>query len=286
VIVVFYSLVADADGTRERQWIRSVRSLRQHNDQVRIILCLYGDARAQTLAAAGQAGVEVRRLGTFHDAFGDIPGHWRAALSTVPTLHKPLSLRSLAADSFDRLIYLDCDTYLFGDIADLAARYNECDWYAREEYLDAGRLGELSRREGLVPVYPYNTGVVLFTASLVRTLATLSDDFVWYAWRLLLGLCLWRPDLVDDGLVNLVVDRSGAAEHKMALPYPCDNSWVMDEIATCLTLGRVPGLTQGLLDQADVVQGDEYAIRSAQTIVAHYFTSREDRFMAHLGRTG
>lgn len=138
MIVIYYSLLADADGTCERQWARSVQSLRKYNRDVTVVLCLYGIARRETFAAADREGVHVRPMGEFADALGDVPRHWRDALSAVPTLHKLLSLRNLVdTNSLSRLVYLDCDTFCFGDVADLAARYTGCDWYAREEYRHA-----------------------------------------------------------------------------------------------------------------------------------------------------
>ena len=284
MIVIYYSLLADADGTCERQWARSVQSLRRYNRDVTVVLCLYGIARRETFAAADREGVHVRPMGEFADALGDVPGHWRDALSAVPTLHKLLSLRDLVdTNSLSRLVYLDCDTFCFGDVGDLAARYTGCDWYAREEYRHAPTLGDITSREGLILVPPYNTGVVLLTAELAHTLVTLLDDFVWYAWRLLLGICLWRPELIHNpAFRKLVRQHSSVGERRIALAYPCDSFWIMEEVATCLTLGRIPGLTHGLLDRKDVTQGYEYKTRSSTTVVAHYFHSREARFFARV----
>jgi hypothetical protein len=288
VTAVYYSLVPDHDGARERQWARSVRSLRRHNRDVPVTLCLYGGARPETLATAERAAITVRPMGSFADALGDIPGHWRDALAGFPTLHKLLSLRGLpGTEAPGRLIYLDCDTYFDGDLADLAGRYSQCDWYAREEYQEPTGLEDIARAEGLVPVRPYNTGVILMDAGLARTLITLLDDFIWYAWRLLLGLCLRQPDLMwDRELTELVLARASAAERRLALPYPGVSAWILEEVATWLTLGRVPGLTHDLLRPPDVIQDGEYTAYPAGFIVAHYYTNNESEFVAHLDGAG
>ncbi|MGO8882956.1 MAG: hypothetical protein ACLPUO_11170 [Streptosporangiaceae bacterium] len=297
---VYYSLTCDANGPHELQWTRSVDSLRRHNRDIDVTLCLYGPARANTLQAAERAGVRILAMGNYAEAFGDIPEHWRRALSRYPTMHKLLSLRRFAAEpALDELIYLDCDTYLFGDVAELAARYSRCHWYAREEpgstrshygynpsYLNENALAGLARSEGLVHVPPYNTGVFVLKASLVRMLVTLLDDFSWYAWRLLLGACLWQPHLVDDrGLLDFVHATAGAGERRLALPYPSSNFWIIEQIATWLTLGRVPDLTHDVLERPDVVQADEYLTQAPGYLVAHYFSVGEERFVARLGAT-
>src|SRR5712692_9913877 len=118
MIAAYYSLATDPSGTRERQWALSVESLRRYNQDVSVVLCQYGGARPEVIETASRAGVEIIPMGEFTDALGDIPPHWRSALATIPTLHKLLSLRRLlAAESLTRLIYLDCDTYFFGDVA-------------------------------------------------------------------------------------------------------------------------------------------------------------------------
>jgi hypothetical protein len=297
MIAVYYSLAADPSGTREWQWGRSVQSLRRYNPDVCVLLFLYGGARAELVDIADRTGVQIVPMGEFAGALGDIPSHWRDALSRFPTLHKLLSLRGLrAAGSFGQLVYLDCDTYLFGDVADLTAGYGHCDWYAREEpgssrshygydpsYVDEQALGAIAHSQGLIQVPPYNTGVMVLHADLARTLVTLLDDFIWYAWRLLVGMCLWSPWLLgNDAVGHLVRAVSGPGDRKLALPYPSSNPWIIEEIATWLTLGRVPGLSHDTLRRPEVAQGEEYAGWPQGLIVAHYYTTAQDRFFAHL----
>ena len=298
----YYSLLADGQGVRERQWAHSVRSLRRHNADIPVVLCLYGGARAETFATAREAQVHVEQMGEYPAAFGDIPGHWRDALAGNPTLHKLLSLRCLATYGTP-LVFLDCDTYFFGDIVRLLVQYGDLDFCAREEpltlrsaegidwtYIDGSALAALALAEGLLVIPAYNTGVMLLSAALARTLVTLLDDFIWYAWRLLHGACLWRPDLVGDyDLVGLVRSRSGPSERRLALPYPAASLWISEQIATWLTLGRVPALAHDALLQGDVAQGDEWPAPDRERdgpILAHYFTSGEARFFAHLAGTG
>jgi hypothetical protein len=284
MITVYYSIAADPQGIRERQWALSVRSLRRHNPDINVVLCLYGEASQETLAAARAADVHVLLMGELVGALGDVPRHWRDALSANRTLHKLLSLRGLlASDGLARLVYLDCDTYFFGDVAGLAQRYDRCDWYAREEYLNEEALAGIASAEGLISIPPYNTGVIVMSAQLARTLVTLLDDFLWYAWRLLVGVCLWQPQLLgDDALTQFVRTSAGAGERRLALRYPCDNVWILEEVATWLTLGRVPGLTHDRLRPPDVLQGDECIALPGNATVAHYFTYAEARFLAQL----
>jgi hypothetical protein len=297
MIAVYYSLSFDPSAVRDWQWARSVESLRRYNQDVTIVLFLYGGARPEIMDVAGRAGVQVVPMGEFAEALGDIPPHWREALAAFPTFHKLLSLRGLpAADSFSHFIYLDCDTYFFGDVARLAAEDRPCDWYAREEpgssrshygydprYLDEQALAAIARSQGLVPVPPYNTGVMVFRADLVRTLVTLLEDMIWYAWRLMVGMCLWSPGVLgDEALGHRVRASAGPGDRRLALPYPSSNSWIIDEVATWLTLGRIPGLSHDMLQPAEVTQGEEYSGWPDRLIVAHYYTVGQDRFFTRL----
>jgi len=294
---VYYSIACDDHRVHERQWARSVESLRRHNDRMDVVLCLYGAPSVETLAVARAANVHVEQLGEYGAAFGDIPKHWRAAFRVYPVLHKLLSLRHLAGAYGDRLLYVDCDTYWFGDVSVLLESHVGAQWYAREEpassrshygydarHVDEHALGAIARDEGLVPIPPYNTGVFLADAGLVATIAGLVDDFLWYAWRLLVGASLWRPEAITDHwLVAYVRENFLPGEGRLALPYPSSSGWILEQIATWLTLGRVPGLSHDLLRRHEVVQNGEY-LNSRGHILAHYFTAGEPQFLDELAR--
>jgi hypothetical protein len=297
VTLAYYSLLCDPHGVHERQWARSVRSLRRHNPDLDVALCLYGEARPETLATADRWRVEVVRLGEYGRALGDLPAHWRAALTANPTLHKLPSLRPLEKWQWERLVYVDCDTYFFGEVGELTRCYDDCDLYAREEpmsgrsglgydssYLDEALLWSIARAEGLTSVPPYNTGVLAFSRRAVTALAGLLEDFAWYAWRLLLGACRWRPEMVaDKSLLSFVLSSAGPGELQLAIPLPTSNFWILEEVATWLTLGRIPPLTHDTFAPGDVAQGHECLAGGAPRFVAHYFTVGEPSFLARLG---
>lgn len=298
--IVYYSLTADADGTHERQWARSVTTLRRHNADVPVVLCLWGPARRATVETAARCDVRIAQLGPYAGAFAELPMHWRSALAAFPTMHKLPSLQHMHDSSpADRYVYLDCDTYLYGDVVTLA-ELHPVDWVAREEpctrrspfgydpaYLDEDAFSGLAAAEGVVAVAPYNTGVFVLSHQAARTLLAVLEDFFWYAWRLLLGAALQRPHLFGDvATVRAIVDSAAPREHALALPYPSTNLWIVEQIATWLALGRVPGLSHTAFSTRQVVQSNEFLTEPPGYLAAHYFSSLADHFDAHLATSG
>lgn len=295
--LVYYSLACSPDGAREEQLVQSMRSLRRHNGQIRVNLFLYGTPRRETLEEAQRQGVDVIHLGEFSDCFSELPRHWGQALVQHPTLHKLLSLRHCSFDGVDQVMFVDCDTFFFDDVDKVFAQHRDCDWYAREEslsrrnahwynpeYLDEDLLADIARREGLVVVPPYNSGVCVMNRGVWWGLLWLVEDFLWYAWRLLLGASLWRPEAMRNAaLVQFVRDHASERERALALPYPSSNGWILEQVALWLVLGRLPQLSHNLLSPSHVAQGGEFTQITGQVLV-HYFSEAEHRFFAMLGR--
>ena len=217
-------------------------------------------------------------------------------------LHKLASLRRMAGHAPGHpLVYLDCDTHLFGDVERLTARSDEVDWLAREEpatarclrghqpsWVDEPALAALARAEGLVPVPPYNTGVFAVGAALLRSLSDLADEFLWYCWRLLVGAAFDRPEVFfDDPTWGADVRAAGATyDPRLRLAYPAENIWIVDQVAMWLLLGRVPGARHEMFASHEVAQSDEYLTPDLWPLTVHYFTAHAASFEHHLARLG
>jgi hypothetical protein len=284
--IIYYSLACVKGTYCERQWIQSIRSLRRYSPRAVVMLFIYGTPDANTLTEARRWGVHVKCLGAYKDSFGGIPTAWTRAFACIPTLHKFLSLRHCPSDGVEQILYIDCDTFFFGDVDELFERYRICHWYAREEphsrrsrlnydpqYLDEAALEDIAYKNHLMPIPPYNTGVCLMNHGLWRHLSQLDNEFLSFAWRLLVGLSRRSP--YKAPFAGLVSEDSG--EYDRALIFPSSNPWIIEEVALWLTLGRLPWLTHDLLSQNDVVQGSEYSSHAGY-LLAHYFYRREAQF--------
>jgi hypothetical protein len=99
---VYYSLVlTKKQAGYERQWIRSVRSLRQYNAEIPVNLFVFNTPSNSLLDAAARYQVNVRPLGDYRDHMSEE----FAALSCIPTLHKLLPLEFIGSD-VSQVLYL------------------------------------------------------------------------------------------------------------------------------------------------------------------------------------
>ncbi len=296
---VYYSLVLTAESTvYQNQWIRSISSLRRFNRTIPVYLFLLNDPTPAILEAAERYEVAVHRLGNYRDRLVELAAEEGAALSSVPTLHKLLPLGHFDDPAW-QILFLDCDTVLFRDVASLFTTYTEHRFYAREEShskrsvffqyrpsaTDEDVLSRIAAQAGASPVPPYNSGVMLLNRGLAAELFALRTEFLQFAWRLTMGaLTSDRISIsaeLQRALANVPVSRL-----EEGIEYPSTNFWILEQLAFWLTLGKVQNLSHGMFNMADVLQNGEFMIyRSYKTkgTVVHYFSRNEAFFLRDAG---
>jgi hypothetical protein len=294
--LVYYSMATSQDPYCHAQWLQSIRSLRKYNKWIPVHLMSYGELSSVVVDEATSSGVRVHRLGAYGTYLAQI--HKRAAaLCKYPTFHKSLSLFHIP-DEATQVLYLDCDTFFFDDIAELFARYTECDFYAREEvrsrrshapydssYLDEDSLAATVAALGLSFIEPFNTGVVLWNRRSWASVKSLQHSFLDYCWRLMVGRQLvdvQRPDY-EMPVRSAVIPLIDFADWERAIPYPSGNPWLLDEVALWMTLGRT-SMRQGYFDPECVTQSEEWASPSHRRVLSHYFAAQEHPFFSRFPR--
>lgn len=297
--LIYYSLLSTGDGFREDQLVQSVRSLRRYNHSANVFLITYGLPTDLIRREAERLEVTVCNAGDYRDHLlrRSVYGH---ALACNPILHKVLSLRFLPLRCATQILYLDCDTFFFGDVDDLFTVYSASHWYSREEpfsrrspygynenHIDESTLLTIAEQESLRIVPPYNSGICLLNHRLWVWLLNLEPRYLEFAWRLMLGYHLHRGggSSSEQEVRTSGGDASDSLNHTGVLPYPSSNPWILDEIALWLTLGLVPGLTHDMFRRTHVLQGGEFfelSQRSEGCIVAHYFSRGMRRFFAQV----
>jgi hypothetical protein len=298
--LVYYSLAISPFGSREAQWIQSIRSLRRYNRDIPVQLFLFNGAPPAILHEAKRQHVEVFELGDYAQYLAGMFVHG-SLLAQYPTFHKFLVLRHSPARSADHILYLDCDTFFFDDVETLFRRYGSFDWCAREEptsrashapnnrfHLDEECFESVARAARLHYVYPCNTGFCLMNRITSERLYNLRAVYLDLAWRLLVArqLAIKQPSGWEREIYVATMSQITDWDRSRALPYPSQNHWIIDEIALWLTLGYIPDLSQALLHRDDVAQGSECveALRTGwPCVAAHYFSSQESIFFKTAG---
>lgn len=290
--VIYYSLAWQPESHCERQWAQSVRSLRQYNRTIPVVLCLYGAGSDEISREADRQSVEIVRLGDFHAALR----HPKAnVLGLYPIWHKLLSLRHVL--QYDRILYVDCDTFWFNDPERLFARYAAADWYARDEvatrrgypqqydpnYLDEDKLKDVAESLGAAVFTPFNTGVMLAKRWAAAAIVERETEFLDIGWRLLVGEMLETRSRYtkDDVMAAAVRANAGPNDIKHHIPYPCSNRWLVEQTATWLTLGRIPNVRIDPLEHEVVLQSNGFLQRGPKCVLTHYFSHLEGEFFKH-----
>jgi hypothetical protein len=259
-------------------------------------LFLFNGASAELLREAKHQNVRVLDLGSYHEFLRRL--HPRGSvLALYPTFHKFLQLGHTPLADIEQGLYLDCDTFFFDDVDRLFERYSAHHWYAREEpssrlshfdydptHVDEDLLEQIARSERLRRVLPFNSGVCLLNHQIWREWERLRVPYLDLAWRLLCGRELRGHDAPldhDREVRDAVLASITNSDRACALPYPSQNTWIIEQISLWLALGRLQDFSLGTFAQSDVAQGSEFydMLESDQRcVLAHYYSAKEDFF--------
>ena len=296
--LVYYSLANSPGSHCEWQWIQSVRSLRRYNASIRVCLVLYNGAQQSLLDEAARLHVAVEYAGTYADALCQLHPHG-AVLALYPTLHKFLAAPRAAGEGVSQVLYLDCDTFFFGDVERLFDRYPHAAWNSREEpmtrqshygydpsHVDEDALAATATRGGFSLLTPFNAGVCLFNGGIWQEFPAIAQRFLETVWRLLVGREMASDDCAegDAEMRAAVLQCATAQDRARALPYPSGNGWILDQVALWLTLAELPGFSLELLRREDVWQGGEFSEgEEGRPVLVHYFSTLQEEFFATFG---
>ena len=276
--LVYYSLVSNPP--HNEQWIQSVRSLRRYNPDIPIYLFYYDRLDPAVQQEAVRQRVTLRDQGSYAASFAEY-GNRRHAFQHYKTLHK--FRYGWQLPRAEQVLYLDCDTFFFGDVENLFAKYRHGHFFAREEvmtrtshygynrdWVDEEMLDRIAAEQGVQRVTPCNTGVCVMNYNIWVNLTDLYETFLDFTWRLLVG-----------GHDPLIAPHVTEADRITALSYPSSSLWISEEIAFWLTLGKIEGLLHGSLARSDVIQGGEMDDSwSDQMLLAHYWSNGESKFFS------
>ncbi len=262
--IVFYSFMEPLDDKpkiAEHEYKRlkiSWSSLRKHNTEIEIRFCYRGDNEEMWSELCDEFGVQ---MWPFHESFtGKEPNAW--------CIHRWYNLALWAPENL-RILYLDADTYINGDIQQIFDIYSRDPIYGREELgfrhdPNLGVSGEDPRfyldlvdasivaQGGHIEVNKYCLGVILLNYS-AHTLFT---------------------PLVLEQYTDLL-ERI----HKFEAFYSIPNYRIMDEFAFWVLLSRFRIRTSLFGDQ-DVSQTflEKKHENHFNPIILHYTTKDEEKF--------
>jgi hypothetical protein len=273
-----------------------------YNRTVPVVVFIYGDYPGELATALAPYDINIRLQGSYEARLAELcPSGWQV-LAQYPLLHKFLNFREISVFNPQQVLFLDCDTLFFDDVARLFQQYGNSHCYAREEptcsrshygydsqYIDEDVLARLAWSQGISPRPPFNLGVVLFNHGICSSLAGLDRILISYAWRLLIWLALNPSDQkaarYGEGtavrLLRQQLDSGAKLEDvQSALAFPSSNEWILDQVALWLALGHIPDLTYSDFSPLHVLQNGELLSHNTQQsdwILCHYFSQNMAR---------
>jgi hypothetical protein len=295
--LVYYALVDLGDDRYVQQWLRSVGSLRRHNRDIAVHILVYNSVPPLMRSEARRLAVTIHEPGNFTDRLYRLHVHG-SIWAGHPAFCKFICLQYLPLKETSQALYLDCDTFFFGDVEILFDQYQEFDWYAREEptthlsyleydskHIDEQVLGRITAAEVVRAISPFNTGICLLNHRAWQKFDRVRITYLDTAWRLAVGWWLALPDDSEDEMdvQRYIAETVGEFDIARALSYPSDTLWLVDQITLWLTLGRITHGSHGFFRRTQVAQNGEFqeAIRNGEPpVVTHYFTNNEAIFFS------
>lgn len=207
--------------------LESVASVRKFDPTIPVYVHFYGSPAVDVRAGFEALGATL----VAHDAI----------FVDHPTFLKWLPLQDEVHREHSQLLFLDADTVAYSGLRGLLAKLSERDFYARREIgtevadvpTEIGSLrfapglksfmGKIRAGLGSADVPVFNTGVMVFNRGMHRLVA----------------------DMLEEIIELKALFTAGQ------LPYPSYNQHIMEEIVISLVMGRMHGVTFGLIEQAD-----------------------------------
>jgi hypothetical protein len=279
------------------QHIQSVESLRKNNRSIPIRLAVWGGKlRTNHRRHLENLDVHISYLGDYKRRLQRYaPASWATIIGQHQGAARWLALSELLTPRFDRVLYLDNDTFVLRDIEEVFARFPRGDVCAREEpstgrslipydssYIDESAIRALQRSEKISAIIPFNTGVVLLNSRVAQWLSRNLDLFLRYFVRFTISLAARRPNRSDESFVVAARRLSLSAKNidANALVYPSRNQWIVDQFALWFTLATSPFKVR-LLPASSVLQANEFVQigRKFQTpCLVHYYSGNTRKF--------
>jgi hypothetical protein len=289
---IYYSLIAFNGEPHCMQWIKSVESLRKYNRKIPVHLFFFGEIPAIVQMTADKLDIVIHQQLLYREYLNELMPGKGDILSKNPRLHKHLVFENISNLHVSQVLYLDCDTFFFDDVAFLFQKYEIFSWYAKAEpnskrddiesgsnTFNNGDLKIRAAKEGVRFIGQYNSGVFLLNNGLWEKLWLLRQKFLSFVYRIMVGL-YYNKSVNGDVLSDSFPTSISTDDINNRIDIPLGSEWIMGQIALWLTLGSIKELSHGEFSRYDVLQSREYySLKPGdKPVLIHYFSNWEERF--------